>query len=336
MLCPLCGSDAVLVHAGLAGYQAPARFDVYDCGLCGAEFSWPMSGGEAIYERIYRSIKSIPGYSRYLSYAENVAKQASPLDYLANKEESYWATAVTLRALRERSGRQLKVLDVGSGMGYLTYALHRDGFDVKGVDVSRKAVETAESRFGRLFVCSSLEDLLHEGPGFDVVILNQLVEHVVDVRSLLENAVKVASPSGRILVTTPNRSFSRNGAVWETDLPPVHYWWFSERSLEYISGHLGCDLELFDFSGFYSAHYVRENRAIFPSANARRHFLDSNGEPCIKLQPPPMDWWLERLAEKVGGAGGYRTVRESLTGERRISGKRGRVSCAILTKGVGK
>lgn len=336
MLCPLCGADAALAYAGLAGYQAPDRFDVYDCGVCGAEFSWPMPAGASIYEGIYRNIEKIPGYSRYLSYAENVSKQASPLDYLANKEESYWATAVSLRTLRERSGKQLKVLDVGSGMGYLTYALHRDGFNVKGVDLSREAVEMAESRFGRLFMCSALEDLSGQVQGVDVVILNQLVEHVVDVKGLLENAAKLVSPSGRILVTTPNRSFSRHGAIWETDLPPVHYWWLSEKSFEYISGHLKFGLELFDFSDYYSTHYVRENRSIFPSPDARRPFLDSKGTPCLDLPPPPRDWWVERLAEKSGVAGSYRALRESLTGERRVSGKRGPVSCAILTKGDGK
>lgn len=336
MLCPLCGADAALAYAGLAGYQAPDRFDIYDCATCGAEFSWPMPAVASIYEGIYRNIRKIPGYSRYLSYAENITKQASPLDYLANKEESYWATAVTLRALRELSGKQLKVLDVGSGMGYLTYALHRDGFNVKGVDVSRKAVEMAESRFGRLFVCSALEDLLDQSKEFDVVILNQIVEHIADARKLLENAAKIVSPSGRILATTPNRSFSRRGAIWETDLPPVHCWWFSEKSFEYISGRLKCRLEFFDFSDYYSTHYVRENPAIFPSPAARLPFLDSKGTPCLDLQPPPRDWWVERFAEKAGVAGSYRALRESLTGERRISGKRGPVSCAILTKGEGK
>lgn len=332
MRCGLCGTDAVLVHKGLTGYQAPARFDVYDCRGCGSQFSWPMAPAEALYENIYRNIRNVPGYSRYLLYSENIKKAASPLDYLADKEESYWATAAYLRGLKKEGGRRISVLDVGSGMGYLTYALHSDGFAVKGLDVSEKAVKLAEASFGGLFTCSTLEALVESGPTFDVLVLNQMIEHAADPAPLLQSAVKLLAPGGKILITTPNRSFSPEGAVWETDLPPVHRWWFSEKSFEYAAGVLDCEVEFFDFSSFYASHYVRVSRAMIPGLNAKRSFLDAAGEPVPGVFTRPRDWWLERISEKLGFAGGYRAARDLLSGEARFSGARGPVCCAILSR----
>ena len=32
-------------------------------------------------------------------------------------------------------------------------------------------------------------------------------------------------------LTTSNEDFFPPGTLWATDLPPIHFWWFSEESI---------------------------------------------------------------------------------------------------------
>jgi hypothetical protein len=55
-------------------------------------------------------------------------------------------------------------------------------------------------------------------------------------------------------VTTPNRSVYPSDGVWLTELPPVHLWWFSERSMTQMGKHLDMTTRFVDFSA-YNARY---------------------------------------------------------------------------------
>ena len=57
-----------------------------------------------------------------------------------------------------------------------------------------------------------------------------------------------------MVFTTPNRTGSATHALWDTDSPPVHLWWFSERSAEHIAARAGTSLQLIDFTEFNRTH----------------------------------------------------------------------------------
>ena len=51
-------------------------------------------------------------------------------------------------------------MEVGCGLGYLTYALDKSQFNVTGIDISNKAIELAIKRFGNLYFNDTLESYL--------------------------------------------------------------------------------------------------------------------------------------------------------------------------------
>jgi 2-polyprenyl-3-methyl-5-hydroxy-6-metoxy-1,4-benzoquinol methylase len=133
--CLLCGNEAKMVEQNYPGYQAPDKFAIYACPFCNTQFSYPRVETLHIYELIYKNAERVSGYNRYYNYKNTVKTLSQPLEYLANKEEAYWVVMDALKQDKDKKDT-LKILEVGCGMGYLTYSLCRKGFNAIGLDIS--------------------------------------------------------------------------------------------------------------------------------------------------------------------------------------------------------
>ena len=251
--CLICGAPTELVASSYPGFQAPARFRIVACPGCGVSYSLPRVDASEVYDHIYRSAGSIPGYSRYQQYMEEIGSAPDPLEYLSRSEEAYWGVATALRRAGSL-GPGPKCIEIGSGLGYLTFALTRAGCDIRGLDLSEVAVGNARRRFGDHYQSGDVFEFAQANPAtFDVVILTEVIEHVDDPPAFLGALRQLLKPGGRIVLTTPNRTFFPPKVVWASTPPPVHCWWFEERTVEWMAGRLGLSTEFLDFSEFYGA-----------------------------------------------------------------------------------
>lgn len=328
MLCPLCKNESRKIYTGHPGYQEGIIYDIYECSSCGTSYVFPMETSAVVYEMIYKQIDLVPGYSRYYKYASKIASESSPLDYLLGQEESYWAAAKYLRQKRS-NGDNIRVLEVGCGTGYFTYALCRDGFDAHGIDISLEAVQKAKKKFGEMYTCSDIESMLRQDTRrYNVIVMNQLIEHVPDILSFMRKTFDLLEEDGDVVITTPNKSVYPH-AIWETDLPPVHLWWLSEKSFEYMAKTLNVSVIFSDFEEFYRQFYrqksipelVELRKSVFdPGGNLR--IVSHNNEPTF----------VNNLAEVSGLKGVYRYLRDRATGKTRWAGSKGPIIAAILKK----
>ena len=78
----------------------------------------------------------------------------NPLGYLAESEDVYWSIRESLSGLLPA----FKILEIGSGLGYMTFALRKAGFDAIGIDISHVAVENATARFGPFYQQADMKD----------------------------------------------------------------------------------------------------------------------------------------------------------------------------------
>jgi 2-polyprenyl-3-methyl-5-hydroxy-6-metoxy-1,4-benzoquinol methylase len=249
--CKLCGGGATTVLRDQPCFQGPQTFNVEECEWCDTRFVSPMVSGSDVYDLIYEKSSAVPGYDRYRRYAEALTWNPDPLNYLASQEDVYWSIKKSIEALETGKGK-LRVLEVGSGFGYLTYALRKAGHDCTGIDISSRAVDKARKDFGPFYQVSDLMDYVDVlGSGFDVVVATELVEHVCDPMALVQRACMHLRPGGSLVLTTPNKDLYSDRMAWHTDLAPVHLWWFSKTSMRRMAWTIGLDVSFVDFSEFY-------------------------------------------------------------------------------------
>lgn len=99
------------------------------------------------------------------------------------------------------------VLDVGCGNGIISLQLGKDGFKIKGIDVSEKAIQKAKATnpFPNVsFEVADAEKLKASGETFDAIICSEVLEHLNQPGRLLGELLPILKDQGILLVTVPN------------------------------------------------------------------------------------------------------------------------------------
>ena len=125
-------------------------------------------------------------------------------EYAAQRQRYEREAHFLARALR-RAGRRGRLLEVGSGLGFLLAALARaTEWQVEGVELSAFGARYARERFGLTVHHGTLEAAGLAAESFDFVIQKDLLEHVRHPRRHLEETRRVMRPGARLWLITPN------------------------------------------------------------------------------------------------------------------------------------
>jgi 2-polyprenyl-3-methyl-5-hydroxy-6-metoxy-1,4-benzoquinol methylase len=129
--------------------------------------------------------------------------------YLA--DESFYSQRAAYRSLLRARGRGgTRALELGAGIGLMSIALALSGWEVTGLDLYDDRSEALGRWSGVAdryeFLRRDLEEpsLGLEEAQFDAVLMIDVIEHVKNVRLVLENALAALKPGGVLVVTTPN------------------------------------------------------------------------------------------------------------------------------------
>jgi SAM-dependent methyltransferase len=278
--CLLCGETAILRAEKFPGYKEPEIYSIYHCSTCNTSFSLPRVDTTAVYNLIYSHGNKVPGYSRYWDYKNTVKVHPDPLIFLKDIEAMYWGVITALQD-RVNDRQNTKILEIGCGMGYLTYSLIRDGYNVTGLDISQEAVAEATRSYGNHFICADIFEYAGQHMGeYSVIIMSEVIEHIEAPVDFLDQAIKLLKTDGELIVTTPNKTIYPERIVWRTDLPPVHCWWLSEESMKYIAGKINCEVDFVDFTNFY----LSKNHAVDVDLTVQSnptHIFSKEGEVIV-------------------------------------------------------
>lgn len=280
--CLLCGNTTKLMTTNQPGYKEPDQFEIHYCSLCNTSFSIPRENNiDEIYELIYRNAHRLPGYDRYHRYADEVLKHNNPIEWLINQEPNYWSVYKVIMGNAEKN-KDLKILEVGSGLGYFTYAMCKAGYNVTGVDISQEAVNKANEKYGDNYICFDIMKANDASAKYDIIVLTEVIEHINDPIPFFQKLLFLLKKNGQIILTTPNKSFFPRNSVWITDLPPVHCWWFSEESFLQIANQLNCSVSFVDFTPYYKKHL----KMMYDIKNCNRmkinYIFNEDGELSIR------------------------------------------------------
>lgn len=208
-----------------------------------------------------------------------------------------------------------RLLDVGCGEGFALSWYKQRGWNVEGIDFSRNGVETHNPSVLDYFiegdVFESLEQRIKEGRTYDVVWLQNVLEHVVDPVRLLESLQHIVeSPGGILVLTVPNDGSRFQQLLMEEELTTEPFWiavpdhisYFDRDSLQRTAIETGwkCKDVLADFPiDWYLLHpgsnYVH-NRENGPAAHQARMKM----EKLIHSDSPDMGISLYRELSATG------------------------------------
>lgn len=235
--CTICGAPSTEIVRLKEGFSAQR------CGTCSAVFAQPMPGEKELEEYYSKWMFALPPEEKVEQWRSHTRKGADEIMKLI---------------AAQRTGPVRSVLDYGGGLGFFARAFADHIADVHLFDMSAASCEYARSAFApHLTVHDEAGAALAAGP-FDLILVNQVIEHVIDPVSFVKPLLAALAPGGTIIVTTPNNRmfdaafrldlFARyagnsaagraRGALkliedsWLCLDPPRHLYAFSAQSLE--------------------------------------------------------------------------------------------------------
>jgi SAM-dependent methyltransferase len=100
-----------------------------------------------------------------------------------------------------------RVLDLGCGLGEYVRGFARQGAHAYGCDVAHGRLAEARRRGAGDLVQAAGEALPYADASFDVVVLNEVIEHVSDDRATMREVARVLAPGGICVIYAPNRLY---------------------------------------------------------------------------------------------------------------------------------
>jgi 2-polyprenyl-3-methyl-5-hydroxy-6-metoxy-1,4-benzoquinol methylase len=225
-MCALCGGAADQAETA-RDYITGDEFTVRKCRACGFGVTDALPRSlDAFYPHRYRKYTGLTRTLLKALYAFRVRG---------------WR-----RWLRQRG----VALEVGCGDGWMLASLRRRGWRVIGIERSIDAARSA-AKVNQVPALVGGLDALRSLPQFDVVILFQVLEHLLDPLVTLRRAADLLAPDGTIIVAVPNlaswqaRVFGRS---WFHLDVPRHVNHFSPEALRLAFQHTGLRIVRMRFS----------------------------------------------------------------------------------------
>jgi len=233
VLCTICNSDNYDVIARGPDFEyhySKEDFRMVRCLDCGMIYLNPRPAPEEL-DKLYP-----PEYIPY-NFNEHLGTIMGKLrDFVQRKK---------IDALREYVPNGGLVVDIGCGGGDLLGLAKRFGdpsWELVGIDMSEKAIESVRKRRIR-GILGRFETLDLPESSADVIIMNQVIEHLDNPRAVLEKSVKYLKVGGYIFIETPSTDawdcklfFKRYWGGWHF---PRHWHLFSPQTLRILLEQTG-------------------------------------------------------------------------------------------------
>lgn len=154
-----------------------------------------------------------------------------------------------------------KILELGCGEGMFgSYLRDKLGAEVCGIEIEKKFATKAKKNLDKVYI-GDAETIIKNLPAksFDVIVANDVLEHMVDPYSVLKEAKRILKKDGVVVSSIPNmRNFHVWYALtrhkqWEYEesgiLDRTHLRFFTERSIINMYERLG--YEVLDQTGIH-------------------------------------------------------------------------------------
>lgn len=267
--CDVCGSGRFVTL-----YDMDGEYSIVRCGECGLWYSHPILTNEEI------------GHM-YEKYHEDWGM-------VGRDEEMHkrMRRATFRRLFRTFAGftaPQGRLLDVGCATGICMEVGEECGWDVYGVDISEKAAEVARARFGTKVETLDFVSMKQTVKDYyDVIIMTDVLEHLNDVRLVMEKINRMLKPGGIIVIATVNTGgllakLMRKNWFF---IHRQHLVYFSKKNLKLFLKKMGFDVlragaAFKSVNLYYIGEYLRQKSKDLPKLEVLSRLIKG----CINSLP---------------------------------------------------
>ena len=184
--CDLCGNEKKGRH-----YSSATNHDILQCPSCRLLWTSPLLRGKPVY--------------------------AGEETYVSNEIPQKVRFRKQLRLFMEKTGHtqpeSLRVLEIGSGLGYFLDVCEEAGIKAEGCDIAAEAIAYANRTRSR--VREGTLDSYYPSESFDAIFAFNLIEHLPHPALFLREAYRALKPNGTLVLETPTQDslFHRLGRV---------------------------------------------------------------------------------------------------------------------------
>jgi 2-polyprenyl-3-methyl-5-hydroxy-6-metoxy-1,4-benzoquinol methylase len=200
--CPICGSRKYKTYAARIRENKPHVLRVI-CQDCGFIFANPQATKEEL-------------DFFYSNYYDNHQCDEHPegwKKFVASWRKEYDSGKITLDSIKTfkllkefyTNFHGLRWLEVGAGLGNLSYVADKLGFEVSVTEIDYDAI---------LFIKNSINinecyhgdiiDLNLKNNYYDVIVLHHVLEHIIELGKTIKTLHRILKPNGLFIITVPN------------------------------------------------------------------------------------------------------------------------------------
>jgi len=193
-ICPICsnGKSEILYHQKFILREEitlPDNYDLVACDQCGFVYA--------------DSLSSQSDYDEY--YCVSSKYEDSQSSGSGNSLEDNVRLGKTAFDISEIINKHSSILDIGCGNGGLMFSLRDLGFiNIAGLDPSLKCVEYIRSKG-----CTASQGTIFNhtlSTKFDCIILSHVLEHIYDLKALIDSIYNLLNEDGILYIETPDAS----------------------------------------------------------------------------------------------------------------------------------
>lgn len=202
---------------------------------------------------------------------EELYQQTEDQAYLAESVGRRKAARKVLKRIKKHK-RSGKLLEVGCSAGFFLDEARQAGFDVTGIELSEWAMNFAKNKLGLTDLYSSVEEGNFPDHCFDVIVMQDVIEHLVDPAGMLLKLRKLIKNNGILYISTPNIA-SRAAKLFKMrwwGINAFHLFYFSKKTLSQLLMNLGYQPgKCYTYTRYFSLDYLSERVKSYSSRMGR-------------------------------------------------------------------
>jgi 2-polyprenyl-3-methyl-5-hydroxy-6-metoxy-1,4-benzoquinol methylase len=224
--------SSIYVKCDLCGQNEPEKFlkkdafNIVKCKNCGLVYVNPRLKSEELSDLYNKNVISPYHY------------------YLETKSEDEKTFRERLNLI-ERHAKKGKLLDVGCSIGTFSNVAKLRGWEVYGLDINKQSVDYCKINLQLDVKAGDFEDLDYPKEFFDVVIMNDFLEHVGSPSNALIKANSIMKKKGVIFIVTPKIDSimaKLSKGKWLHLKPNEHIYYFSTKTMEQLLKKTGFEI----------------------------------------------------------------------------------------------